>query len=142
MKLYTKILVAIDLSEASEQVLSRAVKLADGADLHVVFVSEPIIFYYSPDFDVDLKSVQETLNEVSEKMLKRLGDPVKIPTDHQHVIIGRPATEIRGLAEELQADLIIIGSHGRHGWRLVLGSTANAVMHGAPCDVLAVKIKE
>ena len=35
---------------------------------------------------------------------------------------------------------LVVGSHGRHGLALLLGSTANAVLHGAPCDVLAVRI--
>jgi universal stress protein A len=45
------------------------------------------------------------------------------------------------MAEELDADLIVLGTHGRHGLGLMLGSTANAVLHGAPCDVLAVKVR-
>ena len=44
--------------------------------------------------------------------------------------------------ERLKADLIIVGSHGRHGVRLLLGSTANAILHGAKCDVLAVRIPD
>ena len=38
------------------------------------------------------------------------------------------------------ADLIVVGSHGRHGLALLLGSTANGVLHGATCDVLAVRV--
>jgi len=57
--------------------------------------------------------------------------------------IGRPAAEIRAQAEHLKADLIVIGSHGRHGLpSVLLGSTANGVLHGAPCDVLTVRIGE
>ncbi len=48
---------------------------------------------------------------------------------------------ILGAAREHGADLIVVGSHGRHGLALLLGSTANAVLHGAPCDVLAVRIR-
>jgi universal stress protein A len=56
-------------------------------------------------------------------------------------VIGKPAAEIKLLAEELKAGLIVIGSHGRHGLGMILGSTANGVLHGASCDVLAVRIK-
>lgn len=45
------------------------------------------------------------------------------------------------MAEEQKADLIVIGSHGRHGLGRLLGSTANGVLQGAPCDVLAVRIR-
>ena len=43
-------------------------------------------------------------------------------------------------AQKLNADLIVVGSAGRHGMRLLLGSTANAVLHSAECDVLAVRV--
>jgi universal stress protein A len=56
--------------------------------------------------------------------------------------VGSAATEIRALAEERVADLIVIGSHGRSGWKLLLGSTANKVLHGAHCDILTVRVGE
>jgi universal stress protein A len=54
---------------------------------------------------------------------------------------GSPKQEIIRIAEEIQADLIVLGSHGRHGLALLLGSTANGVLHYAGCDVLAVRIQ-
>ena len=53
---------------------------------------------------------------------------------------GNPGREIRTAAEELSADLVVVGTHGRHGLGLLLGSTANAVLHGAQTDVLAVRV--
>jgi universal stress protein A len=53
---------------------------------------------------------------------------------------GNPSDETHNLAKEIQADLIVIGTHGQSGLKLLLGSTANAVLHGVKCDVLAVKI--
>jgi len=50
--------------------------------------------------------------------------------------------EITRYADDKQADLIVIGSHGRHGLQRLLGSTATPVLHNAKCDVLAVRIKE
>ena len=55
---------------------------------------------------------------------------------------GSTRREILRLAKELDTNLIVIGSHGREGIQRLLGSTANAVLHGAPCDVLAVRIKD
>jgi universal stress protein A len=49
---------------------------------------------------------------------------------------------MRRMAKEEDVDLIIVGSHGRHGLALIFGSTSNSVLHGAPCDVLAVRIAE
>jgi universal stress protein A len=53
---------------------------------------------------------------------------------------GNPSNEIHNLAKEIQAYLIMIGTHGQSGLKLLLGSIANAVLHGVKCDVLAVKI--
>ena len=59
------------------------------------------------------------------------------------VEIGPPKSEITRIAEEQEVDLIVVGSHGRHGFvENLLGSTANAVIHHAKCDVLTVKIQE
>ena len=57
------------------------------------------------------------------------------------VTVGRPESEIHRLAKEEGADLVIVGSHGRKGLQLLLGSTANGVLHGTECDVLAVRIR-
>ena len=53
-----------------------------------------------------------------------------------------PLGLVASLAEELKADLIVVGSHGRHGLALIMGSTANGVLHGAKRDVLAVRVYE
>lgn len=63
-----------------------------------------------------------------------------MPADRVSVRIGVPKFEITAMANEIGADLIVLGSHGRHGWRLILGSTANGVLHLAEADVLAVRI--
>ena len=57
-------------------------------------------------------------------------------------MLGRPEVEIHTKAEEIGADLIVVGSHGRYGLALLMGSTANGVLHGATCDVLAVRVGE
>ncbi|MCZ6869325.1 MAG: universal stress protein, partial [Gammaproteobacteria bacterium] len=57
-----------------------------------------------------------------------------------HVCVGNPASEIHRLSEAEGVDLVVMGTHGRHGLGLLLGSTANAVLHGVKCDVLAVRI--
>jgi len=56
--------------------------------------------------------------------------------------MGSPKTEIIRVAQENGVDLIVVGSHGRHGLALLLGSTANGVLHYAPCDVLAVRLQD
>ncbi len=58
------------------------------------------------------------------------------------MVWGVPGQEIVRLAEQEQIDLIIVGSHGRHGLALLLGSTASNVLHHAKCDVLAIRLQD
>ena len=57
-------------------------------------------------------------------------------------MIGSPAREIRNVARYIQADLMVVGGHGKHGLELLLGSVSSGVTHGAACDLLIVRIPE
>ena len=141
---YTKIMLAVDLTEESNVVASRAMALAagSGAELHLVHVIEPLSLAYGGDVPMDLSSVQEQIQEQAKSHLRDFGARLQIAAEKQHLIFGRPESEIHRIAEEENADLIVVGSHGRHGLALLLGSTANGVLHGASCDVLAVRVGE
>jgi len=142
MSQYKKLLVAIDLSEESTRVAQRARGVADGgnAELHLIHVIEPLSFAYGVDIPMDFSGLQDEIQEQATQQLKRFAEENHIATDRQHIVLGRPEVEIHALAEELEADLIVVGSHGRYGLALLLGSTANGVLHGANCDVLAVRV--
>lgn len=142
MSNYTHILVAIDLSDESAQVLSRAAALASAnqAALNLVHVVEPLTFAYGGDIPVDLSEIQQQLQTQATEQLARLAAPYNIPAENQSILIGQPVAEIHELADNLGADLIVLGSHGRKGLALLLGSTANGVLHGAKRDVLAVRV--
>jgi universal stress protein A len=60
----------------------------------------------------------------------------------RRVEIGNTGHTILRVADELGVDLILVGSHGRHGLAVLLGSTARSVLNGARCDVLAVRVPE
>ena len=92
---------------------------------------------------VDLSMLQQQQFDQARERLDNFakGYPQLTP-EQRHLAYGQPRQEIHRLAEEQQCDLIIVGSHGRHGLALLLGSTANDVLHGAPCDVLAVRLKK
>ncbi|BFM16090.1 universal stress protein [Maricurvus nonylphenolicus] len=142
MAKYQHILVALDLSEESDQVLQQAIELAtnSGAKLSLAHVIEPLTFAYGGDIPVDLTEVQEQLQVQAQEQLDKIVSNITIGTHNQHVVIGQPAAEIHRLAEEEDCDLVVVGSHGRRGLALLLGSTANGVLHGAKCDVLAVRV--
>jgi universal stress protein A len=89
---------------------------------------------------MDLSTIQEQIQDTAKKHLAEFSSSLGIEDEDRHLIFGRPETEIQTLAKEIDADLIVVGSHGRHGFALLLGSTANGVLHGATCDVLAVRV--
>lgn len=145
MGAYRNILVAVDGSDESDTILSRALKVAENnnAQISVVLVFEPLLGHYSFELNMsDFEKVQqEHQARVAEEIQRRLSvlSP-PIPADNLHLRRGRPAAEIKKLTAELDIDLLIIGSHGHNPVRAVLGSTANAVLHGIECDVLTVRV--
>jgi len=142
MSNYTTLLLAVDLSDESTPVAERAKAMAqaNGADLHIIHVIEPLSFAYGGDIPMDFSGIQEEIHQQAKAQLTGFGSSCGVSEDKQHIVLGRPEVEIHSLAEELNADLIIVGSHGRHGLALLMGSTANGVLHGASCDVLAVRV--
>lgn len=143
---YQKILVAVDLSNESEAVLTRAQLIAgDGAVIHLVYVQEPMDNVYvgivpqSAAFS-GLGDLEAQLGEELKQKLTALGENFDVPGGQLHILSGSPAHEIHRFAKDNDIQLIVIGTHGQKGWQLLLGSTANAVLHGAGCDVLSVRV--
>ncbi|WP_370277128.1 universal stress protein [Pontibacterium sp.] len=144
MSLYGKILLALDLSAECDQLIGKAREIAsaNSAELYLLHVIEPLSFAYGGDVPMDLTTIQEQLDEHAHSRLKKYAEKMDYPVKEQMVITGHTETEIHRLAKEKEIDLIVVGSHGRHGLALLLGSTANSVLHGASCDVLAVRVHE
>lgn len=143
MSTYNHLLVAIDLSNESSRVIERALSLADGdaGKLSLVHVVEPVAAAFPIDaYAINMSKMQEEATTIATERLMDIGREQNIPVERQHVVIGMAAGEIRAKAEELGSDLIVIGSHGRSGWKLLLGSTANKVLHGSHCDILTVRV--
>ena len=140
--MYNKILVAVDLSNDSQKIIDTAVKLAgDTAKLHLVHVVEPVAAAYSMDiYAVNISELQQEAINFAEQRLEKIGSDIKLDKGNVHTLLGAPAPEVRNLASEIGADAIVIGSHGHSGWKILLGSTAIKVLHGATCDVLTVHV--
>lgn len=138
---YRHILVAVDLTKDSHSILERALQIADRnhAKLSIMHTLEPLGFAYGGDIPMDLTSIQDQLDDHAKQRLAEIASPDVAPED-QHVVVGMPDTEIHRFADENDVDLIVVGSHGRHGFALLLGSTSTGVLHGAKCDVLAVRV--
>ena len=139
---YKHILIGVDLTVESRDVSRRACALRSAFDakLSCVHVIEPLSLAYGGDIPMDLSTIQEQIQETAKSHLAEFAQTLNIEESNRHLIFGRPETEIHSLAKEISADLIVVGSHGRHGLALLLGSTANGVLHGAECDVLAVRV--
>jgi len=142
MSAYTHILVGLDLSSESQQVVDRVKSLFTDNDQKVslIHIQEPLSFAYGGDIPMDLTEVQNQLEEQAKGRLEAIGKELNITQKDQHVIIGQPAHEMHRFATENGVDLIVVGSHGRHGLSLILGSTSTGVLHGSECDVLAVRV--
>jgi len=142
---YKKILVAIDMSSEAQQVVQRAMEMANcfGAKLLLIHVIEPVglntPYELTPSLPVNMESV---LVERAEEFLTRLANELGLSEIPRTVHVGSIKQIILDTAQKNEIDLIVTGTHGRHGLGLLLGSTATSVLHGTPCDVYAVKIKE
>ena len=145
MNRYKHILVALDFTDSASSVLNRAIEIRNLYDaeltlLHSVECSEAI---YTGDLVVPLEvGLCEELAEQAETKLAELATSNNLTKTSTVVTEGVPKQEVLRVAKEKNADLIVLGSHGRHGLQLLLGSTANGVLHMAECDVLAVRVRD
>lgn len=154
MNPYRHILLAVDFFAAHAVVSDRAQDLAErhGARLSLIHVIENPPLAMSPALDAgygleglegayDIELAAE-LTATAKVRLTELARKLSVAENNIFVEIGSPKHEIIRAAIDRQADLIVVGSHGRHGIALLLGSTANSILHHAQCDVLAVRLPD
>lgn len=138
-----KIVAATDLSESSLPALRHARLFADRFDATMtILYSDPILYpvdmigpanamFIAPPAEHEERLRSEVARHVAEVMSERPYDLV--------IAVGPPMPAILGTAEERRADLIVVGTHLRHGWRrALLGSVSEGVLHGSRCPVLTV----
>ena len=144
---YKNILVAVDFSDAANTVIKRAVDVAQRNHtqftlLHVVEYLPPMDIAYEPVMSSSWAVDEEALVKQATDNLQKICENFQLEAVTPVVMVGGAKYEICEYAREHSCDLIIMGAHGRHGIRLLLGSTAKGVLHEMPCDVMAVKIAE
>ncbi len=150
--MYKHILFATELNETKSYIEDKVRELQKltQAKLSVIHVIEPIpSAYYSGEYgiisgadSVDGIGSTKILEERSKEALQPLVKRLNITEQDLHIPTGHASGEILAFAKKESVDLIITSSHGVHGLQLLLGSTTNAILHGAKCDVLAVRLKE
>ncbi|RNA65056.1 universal stress protein [Prosthecochloris sp. ZM_2] len=140
-----KILCPVDFSDASRKSIRYAREFAQGmgASLHLLNVVEPRPM--AVDMSLSYVPLEEDLEKAAREDLDAI---VKEEAAHglevtSDVEIGTPSEIILDKAEELDVNLIILGSHGKTGLsRLLMGSVAESVVRRAMCPVLIVKSEE
>jgi universal stress protein A len=144
MKGYKNILVAVELNAKTDaEPIKRAEYIAKESDAKITLVHaiEYAVGYSAYGIGINLE-IEEILVKSSSKAMMELGKQTGVPENKRIVKVGPAKYVILEEAEKIKADLIIVGSHGWHGIRALLGSTADGVLHGAKCDVLAIRLKE
>jgi len=145
-----KIVCPVDFSEQSEHALAQAAELAaqSGADLLLLTVVQPMpaVFPGENALMTQLHPVPLTFKDEAAAQLASMRDKfcgAVLERTTSSVAIGVPFVEIVRFAREHEADLIVMGSHGRTGLEhLMIGSVAERVVRKAPCSVLVVRNKE
>jgi len=142
MQFFARLLVPLDFSEMTPAVLSMALRLLapDGKAvlLHVVetlpLVTEGAYGVYAHRREID--EIKRLSGEKVGQLCQELGDPRLVPMMRE----GKPAAEIVAAAEELEAEVIVIGSHGRSRLEhLLVGSVTERVLRKARCHVFVVR---
>jgi universal stress protein A len=146
MTIYKHILLAVDFSEDTDYLVKRTTEIAsfNKAKISVIHVLDNIPMpdmSYGTIIPLDYETEQKLL-EIEKSTLTKIGEQLNVPDEQRWLIWGNPQDEVCALAQKEAVDLIIVGSHGRHGLALLLGSTANGVLHHAPCDVLAIRLQK
>ena len=142
-----KIILATDFSETSEEAGFHAMLLAQtyNAELKALHVFEPRPFgipYHKLKKDGQIDEDPEKTRQRGKTILKELADSFHVKADTIFTE-GNPGHEIVRAAEEHNADLFVLGTHGYTGWkRFALGSVAEFVVRHAPCPVFTVKQRE
>lgn len=148
MKEIKRILYATDFSPASEPAFEDAVDLAkqNNSELLVVHVMEPVRYvageeFGGPELYVKLEEITDQNARASMNKLIEKVESLKIKTTGM-LLKGIPHEQIVNAAESANADMIVIGTHGRTGFsKLFMGSVAGRVISTALCPVLTVRGK-
>jgi len=149
MAIFDKLLLAVDLTEDADQLLSRVLKVCanEMEKVHVLHVLRSgIEDDFSAANDSNLFAIDAGKYQLRDQTFVKLKsllfrNSFDIADSQIHIKSGEPAYEIKRLAHELSVDLVIVGSHCRQGgWLSLPGATTNCVLQGIDSDVMAVRV--
>ena len=139
---YRQLLVAIDLSDQSRAIAAKSVELARQwrAKLRLLHVIEFVPVEPMSDALVPVVQIDERVMARAREQIDALAAALGC-RDHCRVATGNVKAEILRQAREGGADLIVLGCRERHGLSILVNLTEDTVLHAAPCDVLAVRLR-
>ncbi len=140
---YKKVLVLLDLSGDSDQVVIAGRNLAacSNAAIVVLHVVEYVPIDSLGDTLIPAVQIEEDLIKLARQTLGELAARLELTGTVCRVEAGNTKAEILRVAHEEKADLIVMGSRERHGLAILVNFTEDTVLHAAPCDVLAIRLK-
>jgi universal stress protein A len=139
---YKNILLVVDLSEDSRVIGERAKAIAAcyGSEITLLHVVEYVPVEPMGEALLPTVQIEGELVERARQRLIELAQQLDLSQSRQMVETGGIKSEIIRTAQRLNADLIVLGSRERHGLAILLNFTEDAILHAAPCDVLAVRL--
>lgn len=141
---YKKILIAVDLTEQSDLVVQRGVALAGltGAEVRLLHVVEYVPVEPMGEALLPAVDIEDELLEGARKRLADLAERLELGSAERLVESGNIKSEMVRIANEWEADLIVLGSRERHGLAVMINLAEDTILHAAPCDVLAVRVSD
>jgi len=143
MPAYQRILAAIDLTDDSRVVAERAAQIAraGGGSLHLLHVVELMPVEPVNDTMIPPIQIDDQIMDRARTQMAALAAVLGLPHDSTSVEVGNAKGGILRVARARNSDLIVLGSRERHGLSILVNHTEDTVLHGAPCDVLAVRVR-
>jgi universal stress protein A len=143
MNNYQRILCAVDLSAESHVVVERAAAIATQckAQLHLIHVIEFAPIEPMSDSLLPVVQIGTGVLEDATTQLRALAAAAGINAEQVRTIQGSVKGEVLRQARDWHADLIVLGSRERHGLSIAVNLTEDTVLHGAPCDLLVVRLR-
>ena len=143
MREYKKILLAVDITEGSEQIAERARDVAEryGAEVILLHVVEYVPVEPMGEALLPAVQIEGELVERATRRIAELAQKTGLEKAERIVQAGNIKAELVRIATDRGVDLIVLGSRERHGLSILVNMTEDTVLHGAPCDVLAVRVR-
>jgi universal stress protein A len=142
MGTYKKILVCLDLTTDSEQIVERGLALArqSGAEMTLLHVVEYVPVEPMGEALLPAVQIEGELVERARTRIAEIATKFGLGAADRLVETGNIKGEVVRIAQERGVDLIVLGSRERHGVSILFNFTEDTVLHAAPCDVLAVRL--